>query len=367
MKTWRIINDDCLTAMDNLDDNSVDLILTDPPYYRVKSEHWDRQWLSPAGFLAWLDSVATQWQRVLRPNGSLYCFASPKMSARVECLLGQRFEILNCIRWNKDAGWHKKAEKEALRSFLSPWESIIFCEHPGADSIAKGEAGYGAKCDEIRGFVFEPIREYLKGEVLRAGLTTRRIAEEFQKKSGSRTVTGMAGHWLEIVQWTLPTLENYKWLQHTVNSHGRKPAPEYESFHTAPRERYERARATSYDYLRADYENLRADYENLRRPFAVTQDVPHTDVWDFKPAPPRPGRHPCEKPLPMMKHIVKTSSRPGALVLDSFMGTGVVGVACLELGRRFVGMDTDAGYCKLAAERLRAVQVPSSPVSHVEL
>jgi site-specific DNA-methyltransferase (adenine-specific) len=364
MKRWKIINDDCLTAMDNLDNNSVDLIVTDPPYYRVKSEHWDRQWDSPARFLAWLDSVATQWQRVLRPNGSLYCFASPKMSARVECLLGQRFEILNCIRWNKDAGWHKKAEKEALRSFLSPWESVIFCEHPGADSIAKGEAGYGAKCDEIRGFVFEPIREYLDGELRRAGLKP----DDVNVPLGFREQGGMAGrHYFRTSQWQLPTAEHYYKLQRFFKSHGRKPAPDYESFHTAPRERYEHERATSYDYLRADYENLRADYENLRRPFAVTQNVPHTDVWDFKPAPPRPGRHPCEKPLPMMKHIVKTSSRPGALVLDSFMGTGVVGVACLELGRRFIGVDTDAGYCKLAAEQLRAVQVSSSPVSHVEL
>jgi len=81
---------DCLEVMAGFPDNSVDLVLTDPPYFKVKGDAWDNQWDKPGQFLAWLDTVVEQFARVLRPNGSLYLFASPQMAARVECLIGQR-------------------------------------------------------------------------------------------------------------------------------------------------------------------------------------------------------------------------------------------------------------------------------------
>ena len=74
-----IINADCLDAMKLLPDNSIDLILSDPPYFKVKKkEEWDNQWNTSDGFLAWLDLVAEQWHRILKPNGSLYCFVPPR-------------------------------------------------------------------------------------------------------------------------------------------------------------------------------------------------------------------------------------------------------------------------------------------------
>jgi site-specific DNA-methyltransferase (adenine-specific) len=321
--------------------NSVDLIATDPPYYKVKGDAWDRQWATPAAFLAWFDLLAEQWQRILRPNGSLYVFAWPKMSARVEVLLGERFSVLNNITWRKEEGRHKAACKEELRGFFPASERIIFAEHKGADNMAKGEARYAAKCDELRGFVFEPLRSYLAAELDRAGFTTRRVAEAFQVKSGSRTVTGMAGHWFAQVQWALPTAENYAWLR--------------ELFGVGfLRREYEDLRR-EYEDLRREYEDLRREYEDLRRPFNVSADVPYTDVWSFPTVGRRVGKHPCEKPLAMMEHIITASSRPGAVVLDPFMGSGVTGEAALRHGRQFIGIEADAGYFASAKARISAV------------
>jgi site-specific DNA-methyltransferase (adenine-specific) len=379
----QVIQGDCLELMRDLPDSSVDLICTDPPYFKVKSaadsafNWWDSQWDKPEGFLAWVDQLAEQWRRILKPNGSLYCFASPRMSARVEVQLGQRFNVLNNIRWVKDEGWHKKADKEIARQFCSPWESAILCEHPGADNIAKGEAGYGAKCDELRGFVFEPLRAYLDGERARAGVTIRQVAEAFQSKTGSRTVTGMAGHWFSSVQWTLPTEENYLWLQALLNDKGRKPPPSYEDFHLSPRRQFEKdLRAdyedlrADYEYLRADYEDLRADYEylrreyedlrreyeDLRRPFAVSAEVPYTDVWTFPPVGHYLGKHPCEKPAAMLEHIISASSRPGAVVLDCFSGSGSTLTAAKRLGRQYIGLEIDPHWCDVARGRVGQTQ-----------
>jgi len=322
---------DCLDVLPTLPDNSVDLIVTDPPYFRVKKDAWDRQWGTPKLFLAWLDRVLAEFYRVLRPNGSLYVFASPQMAARVEVLMAERFNVLTHIVWRKPASRANQAEKEALRAPFPASERIIFAEHKGSDNIAKGEAGYEAKCDQLRGFIFEPIRKYLDDERIAAGVSVREVAEAFQKKTGSRTVTGMAGHWFGTVQWALPTPENYQWLR-TVLGEG-----------------YLR---TQYEDLRTQYEDLRTQYEDLRRPFAVTADVPYTDVWDFPTVSHYAGKHPCEKPQALLRHIIAASSRPGAVVLDAFFGSGAVGEAAIVLGRRCVAVEMSEHWVQLSAQRL---------------
>jgi len=338
--TTRLIHGDCLDVMAGLEDSSIDLIVTDPPYYRVKNLPWDKQWANPAAFLEWLRRVLEQFYRVLKPNGSLYLFASPKMAARVELAVGGWLEVLNNIRWVKEAGWHKKAVKEEARSYFSPWESVIFAEHHGADGYAKGEAGWAHKCDELRGFVFEPLRAYLDGEKERAGMTTRNVAELFQKKTGSRTVTGMAGHWFSQVQWTLPTAENYQWLRDVLaqmNNGGEYLRRDYED-------------------LRRDYEDLRRDYEDLRRPFNVSAEVPYTDVWTYATVQAYKGKHPCEKPLDMLLDIIRASSRSGDVVADFFMGSGNTGIAAQQLGRSFIGCDLSEHWHGVACQRIRAAQ-----------
>jgi DNA modification methylase len=80
--------------------------------------------------------------------------------------------------------------------------------------------------------------------------------------------------------------------------------------------------------------------------------VPYTDVWKFQTVASYPGKHPCEKPLPLLRHIIGASSKPGAVVLDAFMGHGNTGLACLELGRRFVGIEKDVKHFRTARARI---------------
>ena len=308
--TPTLIHGDCLEAMRAMPANSVDLIATDPPYYKVKGDAWDRQWDTPAAFLAWFDLLAEQWQRILRPNGSLYTFAWPGIAAEIEVLIKRRFNVLQRITWAKPP-FSTKAEmfrKGDLRAPFPVTEAVLFAEQKDADLI-------------------ECTRTYLASERDRAGFTTRKVAEAFQRKTGSRTVTGMASHWFERSQWTIPTTENYAWLRELFG----------------------------VGFLAREYEDLRREYEDLRRPFNVSADVPYTDVWSFPTVGRRVGKHPCEKPLAMMEHIVTASSRPGAVVLDPFMGSGVTGEAALKHGRNFIGIEADPGYFASASKRISAV------------
>jgi len=324
----KLIQGDCLVEMAKLPDKSVDLILTDPPYFKVKTDAWDRQWEKPTEFLAWLDSIAAQWQRILKPNGSLYCFASPQMAARVECQIMERFRVINHIVWFKQTGIHKRQCKEELRSFFPQTERIMFAEHYGADNMAKGEAGYAAKCDELRGFLFEPLRAYLIGERDRAGHTTKSVVEAM----GCTTPS----HYFSTSQWALPTEKHYNAMRELFNKQGG-------------------------EYLRREYEDLRREYEDLRRPFSVSSEVPYTDVWSFDTVAYYKGKHPCEKPQDLLRHIITASSRPGAVVLDCFMGSGSTGVACRELGREFIGIELDAEYFRKASDRINQSDLLNTP------
>jgi len=323
MVDGRVLEGDCLKVMQGLPDNSVDLICTDPPYFKVKADWWDRQWDKPEGFLEWLDQISEQWQRILKPNGSLYCFASPKMAARVEVMLGQRFNVLNHLVWDKPEPSHAAIYgEERFRQFVQKTERIIFCEHYGADNIAKGEAGYGAKCDELRGFVFEPLRDYLDGERQRAGCSPK----DSDRVCGNQ----MHSHYFTSSQWALPTALNYTKLQQAFPGYFTRP----------------------YEDLRREYEDLRREYEDLRRPFSVTADVPYTDVWTFPTVQAYPGKHPCEKPAPMLEHIISASSRPGAVVLDCFAGSGATLVAAQKLGRTPLGIEIDPHWVAICRQKL---------------
>ena len=346
MSEYRLIHGDCLEVLPTLADNSIDLVLTDPPYFKAKMDQaWDRQWKTDADYLDWLGRVLAEFQRVLKPNGSLYLFASSRMAARVEVKTAERFNVLSSIVWAKHNGngngRHSKMHKEDLRAWWPQTERIIFAEHYGADNIAKGEAGYAAKCDDLRGFVFEPLRLYLRSEWERAGLKP----EQANEACGTASMAGR--HYFARSQWCLPTAEHYAALQRYANRGG-------------PGEYLRR----DYEELRRDYEELRRDYEDLRRPFAVTADVPYTDVWDFPTVAARPGKHVCEKPVALLSHIIQASSKPGAVVLDAFMGSGASGEAAVKLGRQYIGIELDSKWVERATFRLKGVTVIDMTPEH---
>jgi len=74
-------------------------------------------------------------------------------------------------------------------------------------------------------------------------------------------------------------------------------------------------------------------------------------VWTVPTAPYR-GAHFATFPPALVTPTVRAGSRPGDLVLDPFVGSGTVGAVCEVEGRRFVGMDLNPEYLKLATARI---------------
>lgn len=72
------------------------------------------------------------------------------------------------------------------------------------------------------------------------------------------------------------------------------------------------------------------------------------------------GLHPTQKPVDLLAYLIRTYTMPGETVLDFTMGSGSTGVAAIQEGRNFIGIEKDEGYFKIAQERLaKATQSPA--------
>lgn len=80
------------------------------------------------------------------------------------------------------------------------------------------------------------------------------------------------------------------------------------------------------------------------------------DVWTGALTPAKEkidGKHPTQKPLYLLERIVECSTNPGDVVLDPFCGSSTTGVACIELGRRYIGIDNNFDFIELSKRRLQ--------------
>lgn len=326
LNSINLVNDDSLSYIKTLPDNCIDLIATDPPYFQVKACSWDNQWENVTAYLSWLDEMLAEFWRVLKPNGSLYMFCGSKLAADTELLVRERFDMLNHIIWAKPSGTWRRQNKESLRSYFPATERILFAEH--YQSPCKGKSsGYLQRRRELKENTLRPLIEYFKQARDSLGIT----AKEIHQATGKQ----MASHWFGYSQWQLPNESDYLKLQELFSQVAVK------QFSDNPLSRQHADLVSEQKLLNREYHELSQQYQLLRRPFTVTVDVPYTDVWVYPPVQYYPGKHPCEKPLAMMEHIINSSSREGDVVADFFMGSGATIKAALKLNRRVIGVELE--------------------------
>lgn len=338
-----IFHAEALTTMREMPDSSVDAVVTDPPYFRVKDEPWDRQWKNTDKFLEWIGMLCDEWRRILKPNGSVFVFASPDLAWHVEREVRDRFNVLNSIRWMKQEGWHNKTEKESLRSFLSPWEAVIFAEQ-FVDEYSEASLALHRQ-------VFAPIGQYIQQERERAGMTMNDVdvALGFVRSKNPERGTELCRRWEEGS--SLPTRETYERLRDVLNSRGGELHRPYQDVQVMAED------------LRRRFEILRREYNDLRRPFLVRDRDQWGDIWTFRTVPPDHAKHPCEKPIALMEHIIRTSTKPDALVLDCFAGSGSTLVAARNLGRRAIGIEAIERHCQQSVMRLSQALLPLGEIA----
>ncbi len=306
---------DVFESIASLDDESVHLCLTDPPYFKVVDEPWDAAWDKPGEFLEWMGDWLAAVKPKMSKRGTVAVFTSPAMFGRVEQKVAESFSVFGNVVWEKPTPGRYLQTITTSRGPLHRSERVVFAErHEGTNE-------WHNLTDGVRGGVFEPLRHYLESERLRAGVSKIdvNIACGF-----SATPGGMASrHYFSASQWCLPTEEHYVAMQKLFNTNDDR------------------------EYLRRDYEDLRRrwnsdDYDDWRY---------LCDVWSFPTVGTGRGRHVCEKPYGLLRHIINLTTDETDLVYDPFCGSGSTGEAALLGARRFTGSDASPKWATKAASR----------------
>ena len=110
-----IRNQDCLEYLKTLDSNSVEMILTDPPYFigYDGGKGWDKQWKSEEDYLAWCDLWTKECVRVLKPNGMMIVWGTLKTDTfiKYKLMLSANKDLVsqNEIIWSYNWGGRSKS------------------------------------------------------------------------------------------------------------------------------------------------------------------------------------------------------------------------------------------------------------------
>ncbi|BAS17615.1 DNA adenine methyltransferase YhdJ [Arthrobacter sp. Hiyo8] len=309
-----VAHGDSLMLLEHMPDESVSLILTDPPYHSTKKDniYGDKAFQEDEHFLEWMEAYAAHWKRILRPNGTVYVYCSAQMSARLEVMMSKYLRPINHITWTKPNepgydGWKGKMNKEALRRWYPHSERILVFE----------QGSYG----DMNAIRRSPLGQYLQDCRKKADMSGHKLTELIG-------AYGKVNHGGAVANWeagrNIPSREQYAKIAEAIEATGavEKMLP----------------------------------YEDIVRPMDLHGGVEFTDVWDFPSVRPFKGKHPAEKPLDMLRHVISASSYPGDIVLDCFSGSGSTGVAALQLGRRAICMEIEDQWVARMAKDLVQTQ-----------
>ena len=301
-----LIHADCRDILPLLP--KVNLVLTDPPYYKVTKNDWDNQWATVHEFTAFIEGVIKQTIPILSDSGSMLMFCDAWVSAYLQVMLDRYMTFLNHIVWHTTNALPQKNATN-LRSFSPMTERVLFYAN-GMDATGLQTIHSSSKC-------FTPIKDYMRGErdklMDEKGFKTLEQFNQFVNGL-TNTKSVVSHHYFADSQYTFPTPEIYAMLQ-----------------------------TTGF---------FRRTYEDLRRTFNI-----QTGICDVIALPIVGKRgntaHPTTKPLSIISVLMQATSNPADLILDPFCGSGTTLVAAKQLGRKAIGVEISEAYCKIAVERLK--------------
>lgn len=299
---------DSLELVRALPNHSVSLILTDPPYHATKKKniYGDTAFEEDQHYLEWMQEYAVEWKRILKPNGSLFCYCASEMSARLEIVFAQDFNILSQVVWTKPNepgfdGWKQKMKKESLRQWYAHTERIIFAEPACEGNLHRS-----------------PFAKFLREARKQCGMSSNTLAEITESY-------GKVNHGGAVSNWetgrNIPSREQYDKICIALIATGK------------------------IEYM--------PPYEDAVRPFIMDGSKEFTDVWNFPSVRPYKGKHPAEKPASMLEHAISATTYPGDIVLDCFGGSGSTALAAIKLNRRTVSMEIEPHWASAIVSRLQ--------------
>lgn len=295
METNIIYNLDCISGLHTyVEDESVDLIISDPPYFKVIGEKWDYMWRTEDDYLEWSHKWISEASRVLRKGGSFYLFGYFRMLSRLLPILEEYgFELRQQIILNKGMQAVSGRATKNYKMFPNVTESILF--------LYKDSKPF--------------VKSFLKQRQKELGYTAKYINEQLGVKSNG------GGMWSiytgNNVCKQLPTEEIWNKLQNILN-------------------------------FKMPYSKVCQTYNS---------QLGISDVWDDINFYEEKNRiHPTQKPLKLISRLVLASSNENDIVLDPFMGSGSTAISCILNERNYIGFEIDSEYHAKSIDRINCTQ-----------
>lgn len=283
-------NADCIEKMQSFEENSVDLVVADPPYWKVVGEKWDYQWKTEKDYVEWSLKWIKEVSRILRIGGTFYCFGYFRtLALLVPHLEDMGLELRQQIILDKGMRAVSGRATKKYKIFPNVTESILF--------IIKDNKQF--------------VKPFLKERQKALGLTAKQINEALGVKSNGG---GM---------WSIYTGKNV-----------------CEQF---PTEELWNKLSSILDF--------EMPYNKVAQTF--NPQLGYTDVWTDIDFYKEKHLHPTQKPLKLIRRLIEASSNEGDIVLDPFSGAGSTQLSSIQLKRHYIGIELDEGYYKIGLDRIK--------------
>lgn len=301
-----VYNGDCLIEANNIKTSSIDLILTDLPYGIMKGiEAKDTGYTK--GRCDWDELIDTDKlfkiaSRILKKNAKMLLFSQQPFTTKLLAKQHDGIKHIYQMYWEKDHFGNPLCAKIAPLSYIE--EICVFKK----------------MYDKHDG---NPLRVYAKSCKDYINKTTKEI----------NSILGHAKsqHFLchDGLQFALCTIKTYEELVNAFNLDKMQGFKSYQEL--------------------LDMQ-AKANIKN-KSIFNLWEGKGHKSNL-LKYAKDSKKYHPTQKPVKLLEDLIKTFSQVGDTVCDLTMGSGSTGVAAVNTGRNFIGIEKDAGYFKIAQERI---------------
>jgi len=284
----KLINSDCILAMKEMPDNSVDSIVTDPPYeLGFMGKSWDSTGIANSVEM-WSEAL-----RVLKHGGHLIAFSGSRTYHRMAVAIEDAgFEIRDQIMWVYGSGFPKSHN---IGKKVDGWDGWGTALKPAHEPIVLAR---------------KPVIKTIANNVLEFG--TGGLNIDASRVSGEPVPINKLQNWSGFGQEIRPDYEQ------EINNAGRFPA----------------------NFM---HDGLETEWAK----FFYCAKANKTDRNEGVA-----NNHPTVKPTELMRYLVRMVTPPNGTVLDPFMGSGSTGKACAYEGFDFIGIDQSKEYVDIARARI---------------
>ncbi len=388
----KLVLGDCIEKLKELDDCSVEAIITDPPYeLNFMNKKWDNTGI------AYNVDMWKECLRVLKPGGHLLSFGGTRTYHRMACAIEDAgFEIRDMLEWVYSSGFPKnmnigKAYDKVMGNEKKVFPNPLIKKQTGQEqtasmgakkatlTVSKGSSSYKGL-----GTALKPSHEPII--LARKPLSEKTIVENVIKYDtggldidkcrlpiSKPIIRNLAYSNTEeydknkLTEWDI---QKYK-KENYINTEGRFPANVLVT---------DNALGDNSVYFDIDAWNEKngllqfskagkkeknngceeLELKQITGGGGLTAEKNEFGVYNTASAGGKYGsikalkhnHHPTVKPLALIKYLVTLISREGQTVIDPFMGSGTTGIACKLLNRNFIGIELNEEYIKIAKARI---------------